>query len=247
MDIIPAIDLLSGRCVRLYQGDFDRITSYRQDPLELAQGYAAAGLRWLHVVDLDGARSGTPLNLDTIGQLARHAGLRVQAGGGVRDDAALERLVGTGVERVIVGSVAVTHPARVAQWLARLGGERLVLAFDVRCPPDTLDPRVATHGWREESTVSLWDIAARYVALGAKQILCTDIGRDGTLAGPHIALYTECQRRFPQVLWQASGGIASAADLDALAATGVAAVITGKALLDGRLALEEVGRFLRDA
>jgi phosphoribosylformimino-5-aminoimidazole carboxamide ribotide isomerase len=247
MEIIPAIDLLGGQCVRLYQGDFRQVTTYGADPLELARRYAGAGPRRLHVVDLDGARSGAPVNLEVISRLARDSGMLIQAGGGVRDDAALDRLLDAGVERVVVGSVAVTNPGKVTEWLQRVGAGRLVLAFDVRCPADRLDPRVATHGWRDTSPVGLWDIAERYLALGALGFLCTDIGRDGTLGGPHIALYAECVRRFPQARWQASGGLAGAADLPALAATGVAGAITGRALLDGRLTLEEVGRFSRGA
>lgn len=247
MDIIPAIDLLAGQCVRLYQGDFHKVTTYQQDPVELARCYADAGASLLHVVDLDGARSGAQLNVDTIARLACEAGMRIQAGGGIRSDAALDRLLDVGVERVVVGSLAVTNPAQVADWLRRVGPERLVLAFDVRCPTGSLDPRVSTHGWRDASAVCLWDIAERYVATGARHILCTDISRDGTLAGPHTALYAECVRRFPQALWQASGGLSGAADLPALSATGVAGVITGKALLDGRLTLEEVRQFSRGA
>lgn len=247
MDIIPAIDLLEGQCVRLHQGDFRQVTTYEQDPLQLARRYAAVGPALLHVVDLDGARSGTQANLDIIGRLARESGMHIQTGGGIRSDAALDRLLAAGVERVVVGSIAVTSPSQVAEWLQRVGAERLVLAFDVRCPADSIDPRVATHGWRDTSTVSLWDITERYLALGARHILCTDISRDGTLAGPHTALYAECARRFPQALWQASGGLSGAADLPALAATGVAGVITGKALLDGRLTLEEVRQFSRGA
>jgi phosphoribosylformimino-5-aminoimidazole carboxamide ribotide isomerase len=198
-------------------------------------------------VDLDGARSGTQVNLDTITRLARDCGMAIQAGGGVRSDVALDRLLEAGVRRVVVGSVAVTQPDLVTGWLRRVGAESLALAFDVRCPPDSIEPRVATHGWRDTSGVSLWDIAEQFVAAGVRHILCTDISRDGTLAGPHIALYTECVRRFPQALWQASGGLSGAADLPALSATGVAGVITGKALLDGRLTLEEVRQFSRDA
>jgi phosphoribosylformimino-5-aminoimidazole carboxamide ribotide isomerase len=245
MDIIPAIDLLGGRCVRLYQGDFQRVTTYEQDPVELAGHYRAAGPRILHVVDLDGARTGVPANLETIRRLAGESGMLIQTGGGIRNEATLDSLLQAGAARIVIGSIAVTDPSLAAAWLERAGPERLVLAFDVRC--DDRETRIATHGWQETTCRSLWEIADQYIALGARHLLCTDVGRDGTLAGTNLALYAECARRYPQARWQASGGLGSAADLSALAATGVASVITGRALLDGRLTLEEVGRFLRAA
>jgi phosphoribosylformimino-5-aminoimidazole carboxamide ribotide isomerase len=245
MDIIPAIDLLGGRCVRLYQGDFQRVTTYEQDPVELAGRYRAAGPRLLHVVDLDGARTGVPDNLETIRRLADESGMLIQTGGGIRNEAALDSLLQAGAARVVIGSIAVTDPPLAAAWLERAGPERLVLAFDVRC--DDREPRIATHGWQESTARSLWEVADQYLALGAQHLLCTDVGRDGTLAGPNLTLYAECVRRYPQARWQASGGLGSAADLSEVAATGVASVITGRALLDGRLTLEEVRRFLRAA
>lgn len=245
MEIIPAIDLLAGRCVRLYQGDFARVTEYDTDPLVLAARYQQAGAQRLHVVDLDGAREGTAANHHVIKRLAAETGLRLQVGGGVRSLAVAQGLLDTGVERIVVGSVAIRDPDTAISWLQVLGAERLVLGLDVRPGTDDAGPEALAHGWSEAHGPGLWQLAARYAKAGARHVLCTDISRDGTLKGPSNALYTECVRRFPTLSWIASGGLGSAADLPALAATGVAAVVTGKALLDGRLTIEELRQFSR--
>lgn len=240
MDIIPALDLLAGRCVRLYQGDFGKVTDYDTDPLAQAALYAAHGAQWLHVVDLDGAREGMAANRGIITRLAAESGLRLQVGGGVRTLEAAQALLAAGVERVVVGSAAIRDPDTTIGWLKALGAERLVLGLDVRLGAAGTEPEALAHGWREAHGPGLWGLAERYAKAGARHVLCTDIGRDGTLEGPSNALYGECVRRFPTLAWIASGGLGSAADLPALAATGVAAVVTGKALLDGRLPLAEL-------
>jgi phosphoribosylformimino-5-aminoimidazole carboxamide ribotide isomerase len=245
MELIPAIDLLGGRCVRLYQGDFQKVTEYETNPLVLARRYREAGARRLHVVDLDGARSGTATNRGIVGRLAAESGLEVQVGGGVRTLDALRELLGAGVTRVVVGSAAVKDPELVCEWLDAVGPEQLILGLDVRVPDTAGAPEALVHGWQEGSGRGLWDLAALYAEAGARHVLCTDIGRDGTLAGPNESLYAECVRRFPALRWIASGGLGSASDLPRLAATGVAAVVTGKALLDGRIGLEEIRSFSR--
>ena len=246
MDVIPAIDLLDGQCVRLYQGDFSRVTVYDANPLELARRYRDAGLRRLHVVDLDGAQTGSPQNTELIAAMAVEVGLSVQAGGGIRDLARAQELRSAGAERVVVGSVAAETPDTALEWLDSLGSEHLVLAFDVRVSDDT-DPVVLTRGWIKDSGTSLWELLDRFCARGARHFLCTDIARDGTLTGPNMELYRECSRRFPGASVIASGGVSSLKDLHALASTGAAAVVTGKALLDGRLTLEEIRTFSRAA
>lgn len=244
MEVIPAIDLLNGRVVRLYKGDFDQVTHYDQDPVELAQRYLAAGLTRLHAVDLDGAKTGDPVNLPLIEAFA-DTGLRVQAGGGIRDAARLEQLLASGAQRAVIGSVAVQSPDEVIGWMSSVGADRVVLAFDVRIENGTPVPQ--THGWTRGSNITLWQLLDRYLAAGARDVLCTDIARDGTLEGPNISLYADCARRYPDVRFIASGGVKSAADLPALAATGAAGVVSGKALLDGRLTLGEIAQFLQDA
>ncbi len=246
MEVIPAIDLLNRQCVRLFQGDFSRVTVYSADPIELARRYHDAGLRRLHVVDLDGARTGSPQNMDLITAMAGQIGLAVQAGGGLRHIDRALALRAAGADRVVVGSIAAEKPDTALEWLERLGAEHLVLAFDVRIT-DNEDPAVLTRGWVKDSGSSLWALLERFCARGARHFLCTDVAQDGTLAGPNLNLYRECTRRFPAAAVIASGGVGSLSDLHQLAQTGAAAVVTGKALLDGRLTLEEIESFSRAA
>jgi phosphoribosylformimino-5-aminoimidazole carboxamide ribotide isomerase len=243
MELIPAIDLLGGRCVRLLRGDFGAVTEYERDPIELASAYRAAGARRLHVVDLDGARTGNPANTAIIRRLAGDKSMAVQVGGGIRTLAAATALLAAGAERVVVGSIAVDEPDTVLDWLADLGVDRLVLAFDVTLEEASGDPIVVTHGWTRSSGRSLWELMDRYCSADARHFLCTDVRRDGTLAGANNQLYADCVQRYPAARIMASGGLSSASDIPALARTGVAAAITGKALLDGRLSLEELRQF----
>jgi phosphoribosylformimino-5-aminoimidazole carboxamide ribotide isomerase len=246
MLLIPSIDLRGGICVRLLRGDFEAETRYEPDAHALLRRYQALGASWLHIVDLDGARDGALGNRALILELAAERALHLQVGGGVRDAATIEQLLGAGIERVAIGSAAAERPAEVAAWLRRFGPERLCLAFDVRLDADGL-PRLQTRGWRQTTALSLWDAMAPYAHEELRHVLCTDIERDGALSGPNVALYGEAQRRYPQIQWQASGGIADGADLDALAASGVAAAISGKALLEQRISIEELRPFLPNA
>ena len=244
MLLIPAIDIRGGRCVRLLQGDFERETRYDADPVELASRYRSLGAAWLHVVDLDGAAAGAPANLPLIAAM-RADGLRVQLGGGIRNEDSLEQALAI-ADRVVIGSLAVTEPERVAGWLASLGAERITLGFDVRLD-DGGTPYVTTHGWTRGTDTTLSDAVARYRAHGLRHVLCTDVARDGALAGPNVELYRRCAVEWPQIEFQASGGIRDAADLDALTDAGAAAAISGKALLEGRLSDEEIRSYLRNA
>jgi phosphoribosylformimino-5-aminoimidazole carboxamide ribotide isomerase len=244
MLLIPAIDLRGGQCVRLLQGRFDAETVYAQDPLTVLEQYLALGARRIHVVDLDGARDGSQGNRAAIRRIADHAGDdAIQVGGGVRTRQVAEELFALGVARVVVGSVAVTQPDEVASWIREFGPERVVLAFDVRLDEGGT-PRLATHGWERQTQTSLWDAVERHLPAGLLHVLCTDVARDGALSGPNVELYQQCVRRFPGIAWQASGGVSAAPDLHALAATGAAAVISGRALLEGRLSAQEIEPFL---
>jgi len=243
MELVPAIDLRGGRAVRLFQGAFERETCARESPAELFRRFAAAGARRVHLVDLDGARDGVAANHAVLRSLAATGGPRIQAGGGIRKQADVERVLADGADRVVIGSIAVESPETLADWVRRFGTGRLVAALDVRFGDDAV-PRLATHGWLRDSSVTLWEQAERLAALGIRHVLCTDIGRDGALAGPNLELYRECLRRFPALAWQASGGVRDFGDLHALAGTGVAAAISGRALIEDRISPEEFAPFL---
>lgn len=238
MLLYPAIDLHRGHVVRLYQGDFAQEQRYALDPVELAKAYAAAGARWLHVVDLDGARSGHPAHLDVIARICRETALSVQTGGGARSEAALDALYAAGVARVVVGSLAVTDPTRVIGWLERYGPERITLALDALADEWGIW-HVQVAGWTAPAPLTLNDALTRYAAHGARHILSTDISRDGTLAGPNLALYRELASRWPAIAVQASGGVGTLDDLAALEQVGARGVVIGKALLDGRFTLDQ--------
>jgi phosphoribosylformimino-5-aminoimidazole carboxamide ribotide isomerase len=232
--LIPSIDLRGGRCVRLLQGDFAAETVYDLDPAELAVRYRELGATWLHVVDLDGARQGELGNRAQILRLASDTGLRLQVGGGIRNENAARSLLEGGVARVVIGSAALEQTTAVQQWFTQWGGDRICLALDVRL--DALGvPRVHTRGWTEATAVTLWEAIDRFAPQGLQHVLCTDIARDGALAGPSVELYADCLRRYPHIAWQASGGVRNEADLYQLRALGIPAAVSGKALLEARI------------
>lgn len=235
-DVIPAIDLRGGQVVRLKQGDYARQTTYAADPRALAQRYADAGARWLHLVDLDGARSGGLANLAAIGSIAAD-GLPIQAGGGVRGEDDLRRLFDAGVQRVVLGSVAIREPELVAGWLGQYGAERLTLALDTR----RLGGRwsLPSAGWTEVEANTLDELAPWYAARGARHLLCTDIDRDGMLAGFNLDLYRHLAAIVPTLAVQASGGVRSLDDIRAAREAGAGGVILGRALLEGRFTVAE--------
>jgi len=246
MILIPSIDLRNGRCVRLLKGDFNQETRYDLEPHELLQRYRALGATWLHVVDLDGAKDGRLANRSVIIRLASQKALHIQVGGGVRSAAVVDDLLRNGIDRVIVGSAAVEKPAEVQAWLKKYGAEKIGLAFDIRHDAGGV-PRVLTRGWTQESKISLWEAIDSYLPHGLKHVLCTDAELDGALLGPAVALYAEGVKRYPQIAWQASGGVRSAADLAALAAIGSASAISGKALLEEMISPSELRPFLPNA
>jgi phosphoribosylformimino-5-aminoimidazole carboxamide ribotide isomerase len=245
MEIFPAIDLKGGQCVRLTQGKFDAVTVYSSDPPTQAATFAAAGARWLHVVDLDGAKAGAVRQIDIIAKIVKASPLEVQAGGGIRDEKAIENLIGAGVRRVVIGSLAVSDRARVEGWLRKYGSDRIVLAFDVR--DNGNGPEILTHGWQEGSRVSLWEILDSYDrAVPLKSVLCTDIARDGMLTGTNVGLYRAMRQRRPDLEVLASGGVGALGELRLLKDAGIAGVIVGKALYEGRFTLSEALAEVRD-
>jgi phosphoribosylformimino-5-aminoimidazole carboxamide ribotide isomerase len=246
MELIPAIDLKDGRCVRLFKGDFAAETVYSNDPAEILARYRAFGARRIHVVDLDGAKDGTQANRDAIVKFAGDRSLKLQVGGGLRSLERVKALLDAGVERAVIGSVAINSPDVVISWLSEVDPTRIVLALDVRLD-DSGMPMLTTHGWQQTSSVDLWSLVERFVRSGINHVLCTDVARDGALTGPNFELYADAVRRFPELQWQASGGVATAHDLIALRECGVAAVISGKALLENKISPEELRPFLPNA
>src|SRR5882724_5962247 len=226
--LIPAIDLKAGYCVRLLHGDFAAETRYGTDPEALLEKYRDMGADWLHVVDLDGAKEGSLGNRESIERLSAQKAVKLQVGGGLRNTAAVSRMLELGAARVVIGSAAVTQVVQVRTWLEHFGPDRVTLAFDVRLD-DAGTPRVQTHGWQRQSELSLWSAVANFTGSQLKHVLCTAVGRH------------------PQIQWQASGGVRDARDLHALSDAGAAAAISGKALLEELIPIEDLQPFLPNA
>ncbi len=214
--------------------------------MALLEKYRSLGADWLHVVDLDGAKDGSTGNRAVIAALAAQKSIRLQTGGGLRSRDSVATMLDLGAARVVVGSAAVTDPREVRTWLHHFGADRVAVAFDVRLDGGGI-PRVATHGWQQQSSLSLWDAVEGFADSGLAHVLCTDVSRDGALSGPNTGLYAEAARRHPHIEWQASGGVRNARDLHALAAAGAAAAVSGKALLEELIPVEELQPFLPNA
>jgi phosphoribosylformimino-5-aminoimidazole carboxamide ribotide isomerase len=238
LEIIPAIDLLDGSCVRLMHGDFSRCKVYELDAVRLAADYAEQGAEWLHVVDLAASRDGPKADTRPLLRLLSGAPQSVQTGGGVRAEADVQLRLDHGANRVVVGSICVTKPQQFAEWLASFGPDRLVAALDVTLDPGGV-PWPRTHGWTRSAEQDLWTLLDFYADKGLRHVLCTDIGRDGALGGPNLELYRDITTRYPDLEIQASGGVIGLIDLRQLAETGAASVIVGKALLEGCFTVAE--------
>lgn len=236
--VYPALDIREGRVVRLLQGDYAQQTTYGDDPLPRAKAFAAAGASWMHLVDLDAARAGGYTLAPLLSAIASESGVKVQTGGGIRRRDDVARLLDAGAARVVVGSVSVREPETVISWLQAFGADRLTIALDARQADDGrwLLP---VHGWTETADVTLDVLAQRYAQAGMRHLLCTDIARDGMLSGPNIDLYRHLSNLLPGVAVQASGGVRSAADVADAKAVGCGGAILGKALLEGRMTLQE--------
>ncbi len=236
--IFPAMDLMDGGCVRLLKGDFDARTNYDADPVDVAKGYAAAGAQWMHIVDLDGAKNGQAEQSDLILNVANNADIKVQTGGGLRDLAQIKRLLDGGVDRVVIGSLAVTNPQMIKHWLREVGPDAICLALDVNQGEDG-EYRPATKGWTEASKKTLWDVLGDFLGSGLKTILVTDIGRDGMQTGGNLELYKRIQSEFPTLDLITSGGVGTLEHVQQLKQINPHGIIIGKALYEGAFTLSE--------
>lgn len=240
-ELYPAIDVRDGRVVRLRQGDYAQETRYDETPIALARRYAQAGAQWLHLVDLDAARAGGYTLAPLLREIASAAALRVQTGGGVRSEDDVARLLDAGAERVVIGSLAVREPDAVLAWLRRYGAERITLALDARQDADGVW-RLPVAGWTQDSGATLDSLLRRFADAGARHVLCTDIDRDGMLAGPNVGLYARVVNIAPELQLQASGGVRDIDDILAARAAGCAGAVLGKALIEQRFDLAEALR-----
>jgi phosphoribosylformimino-5-aminoimidazole carboxamide ribotide isomerase len=236
IQVIPAIDVIDGRCVRLTRGDFGRVSAYDASPLEVARRYVDAGFTTLHLVDLDGARAGCATQMDVLEAVAA-TGVAVQFGGGIQRDDDVRAAFDAGAARVIAGTVAVAEPSRVIDWLARFGNGRIVIAADA------MNGTVRVDAWRRDAGLDVVEFIAGYARSGARWTLVTDIERDGVMAGPALDFYRRLRRALPATKLIASGGVSGIDDIHALADAGVNAVVIGKALLDGAIAAHDLEGF----
>lgn len=236
MNIIPAIDLINRTCVRLCRGDFDQKTEYRIEPIMQIKQWQNNGVSECHIVDLDGARQGEPVQLDFILNLKSKTNITIQLGGGFRDAAAIANALDKGIDRIVIGSLAVTQPEIVCDLIQTYGVERFVLAFDIQyCQV----PKVAINGWKKIIDLTLWECLNQYQQYDGLRILCTDIGRDGLLCGPNFQLYREIIRRYPQFELQASGGVGTLQDLQQCYQQAIPNIIIGKALYENRFSISK--------
>ena len=229
MELIPAIDIIDGKCVRLTKGDYAQKTVYSDNPADMARRFEALGYRRLHVVDLDGAKSQHVVNLEALRQITSATSLIVDFGGGIKTDDDIRKAFEAGAKMVTIGSVAVTHPERMECWLREYGPDRIILGADVR------NGYVSVNGWKEDSRQALLPFLRSYIEKGVRKVLCTDISRDGTLAGPSLQLYREVLDAFPDLFLIASGGVSGDDDLWRLEAAGLPAAVFGKAFYEGRI------------
>ncbi len=238
IELIPAIDLIEGKCVRLTKGDYDTKKIYNEDPLEVAKRFEAYGIRRLHVVDLDGAREGRIINYRVLERLATRTSLIIDFGGGLKHEEDLEIAFESGAQMVTGGSIAVNEPEVFSSWIKKFSSDRIILGADAK------EKKIAINGWKETTDKELIPFIREYYDKGITKVVCTDIGCDGTLQGPSVSLYEEIREAIPYIYIIASGGVASVEDIEKLAEAGIPAVIFGKAIYEGRIRLEDLLRFI---
>jgi len=234
MRIIPAIDIIDGKCVRLTQGDYAQKKIYNENPLEVARSFEAAGLTHLHLVDLDGAKRGQVVNWQVIESITSQTSLHVDFGGGIKTTEEIERLINLGVAQVNLGSIAVKEPEKVTEWLKQFGPDRIILSADVK------NEMISINGWQQDSSINIISFLRDYIQRGIAHVTCTDISTDGMLSGPNVELYKVLLLSFPQLHVIASGGVSKIDDLQELKSIGVDGVIVGKAIYEGKIRLEQL-------
>ncbi|XOV94185.1 MAG: 1-(5-phosphoribosyl)-5-[(5-phosphoribosylamino)methylideneamino]imidazole-4-carboxamide isomerase [Bacteroidota bacterium] len=237
MEIIPAIDIIEGKCVRLTKGDYNQKKEYNSNPLEVAKQFESAGIRRLHLVDLDGAKASHVVNIDVLKNICSETSLKVDFGGGVKSEEDLKKVFDAGASQATAGSIAAKDPDKVKKWIADMGSERIILGADV------LNEKVMVSGWQESSGLDLFDFLSDYLDAGAKWVICTDISKDGVMKGPSIQLYQKIVNKFPEIMLIASGGVTSMDDLHQLKADQLAGAIVGKAFYEGKLSLQQLSSF----
>jgi len=238
IEIIPAIDIIEGKCVRLTRGDYDTKKVYDDDPVEVAKRFEAHGIARLHVVDLDGAKSQHVVNYKVIERIADHTSLVIDFGGGIKSDEDVDIAFASGASLITVGSVAVKNPPMLDAWMEKYGPQKIILGADVK------NGHISINGWKEEAGDQLMPFLDRYIGKGIENVLCTDISRDGMLQGPATELYKQVMTAFPTLHLIASGGVSSMADIEELNTAGIPAVVFGKAIYEGRIKLEDLSRFM---
>ena len=234
IELIPAIDLIDGKCVRLTKGDYNQKKIYNENPVEIAKGFEEMGFKRLHVVDLDGARSKHIVNVDVLNAITTETNLIVDFGGGIKSEGDIEKAFANGASMVTIGSIAVTQPELFLKWLDQYGAEKLILGADVK------NGMISINGWKEDSAEQLLPFLKKYIDHGVKNVLCTEISKDGTLQGPALQLYQEIMAAYPQLHLIASGGVSSNEDIIALDQAGIPAVVFGKAFYEGKINIPEL-------
>lgn len=234
MRIVPAIDIIDGKCVRLSKGDYDSVKTYHDDPLEMALRFQDAGLRRLHLVDLDGARSSHVMNWRTLERVAKGTNLTIDFGGGVKSSEDLRIVMESGASMVTLGSIAATDPASTCEWLSQYGADHIILGADAK------DGFIRTNGWKEGGNIPLDQFLQDYISKGIRRVICTDINRDGMLQGPAVEMYRTILNAHPDLILTASGGVSSASDLYQLKEAGLPEAIVGKAYYEGRVTLAQL-------
>ncbi|MCP2045003.1 1-(5-phosphoribosyl)-5-[(5-phosphoribosylamino)methylideneamino]imidazole-4-carboxamide isomerase [Pontibacter sp. HSC-36F09] len=238
MEIIPAIDLIGGQCVRLTEGDFDQQTTYDSNPLEVAKRFEASGIKRLHLVDLDGARARKPVNLNVLESIAANTNLVIDFGGGLQSDEAVNQAFNAGAAQITAGSIAVREPEKVKNWLLQYGADKIIIGADFK------GTNIAISAWTEESKYPLQDFMSGYLKTGAKLFICTDVSKDGKLQGPSTNTYRHLKLTLPDAQVIASGGVTTVQDLEDLQEIGVTGAIIGKAIYEGTITLKDLARFL---